>query len=381
MNASSLQEPPVERPRVVVVADDEAANRALVQAALEAEGYTVVLAHDGRQAVHAVHTVHPDCLLIDVRMPVMDGLAACRALRARPETRELPILVLTAYRDVDTFDQAIEAGADDFLTKPLRVSELLVRLSSLLTVRRLDSELRRHVEQVRAQRDELYRTQLQKDRLSSFVVHDLKGPITTIGLLASSAQRDASLSPRAQRSVRAIESEAGRLSRMVHNLLDIAKAEEGQLEPVLTEQPLLEIVEAAVEAVRFSAELKGVSVQSECDPGLRVRVDLDLFARVLANLVENAVRHTPAAGRVTVRGEALPNGGTRVLVADTGEGIAPGLRERIFERYVQLENTQATRGGRGLGLAFAKLAMRAHGGDVCVVDGPESGACFSVSLP
>src|SRR3954470_21490428 len=135
--ASMEQSPPK-----ILVVDDNAQNRALAQATLEDEGYEVILAETGEAGVQAVQEQRPDCVLLDVRMPGMDGFAVCARIRALPEARETPVVFLTALRAVDTFDQALRAGGDDFLTKPVRPTELVLRIQAALKLRRMNAELR-----------------------------------------------------------------------------------------------------------------------------------------------------------------------------------------------------------------------------------------------
>jgi two-component system sensor histidine kinase/response regulator len=114
----------------ILVVDDNAQNRALAQATLEGRGYSVILAETGEEGVRAVQKERPDCVLLDVRMPGTDGFAVCSRIRALPEGSDTPVVFLTALRDVDTFDQALRAGGDDFLTKPVRPTELVLRIQA-----------------------------------------------------------------------------------------------------------------------------------------------------------------------------------------------------------------------------------------------------------
>src|SRR4051812_27596932 len=162
-------------------------------------------------------------------MPGMDGFAVCARIRALPEARETPVVFLTALRDVDTFDQALRAGGDDFLTKPVRPTELVLRVQAALRLRRMNADLREHYDLVRRQRDDLMRLQLQKERLSAFVVHDLKNPVNALDLHAQLLLRNPALPESARDSVRHIRHEARSLLRLILNLLDISKSEQARL--------------------------------------------------------------------------------------------------------------------------------------------------------
>jgi signal transduction histidine kinase len=364
----------------VLVIDDNEANRALALATLEDDGYQVVLASDGRAGIEAFARVRPDCVLLDVRMPGVDGFAVCKELRRLPGGADVPILFLTALRDVDTFETALEAGGDDFLTKPVRPAELVARVETSLKLRRMSSELREHASLLRKQRDDLLRVQLQKERLMAFVVHDLKNPVAAMDLHAQFLMRDRKLSDDARASALQIRTEARRLNRMLLNLLDISKADEGRLAPHrarLASRVLFERVMSELSAV---AEQREVRLEAAGD-SVELDVDEHLMERMVANLVENAIRHAPPAS--AVRLEARAAGGAReILVSDAGKGIPEELRAKVFEAFMQAPSPDAQRdaGGRGLGLAFCKLAAEAHGGTIEIEDA-NPGAVFRVRFP
>jgi two-component system sensor histidine kinase/response regulator len=313
-------------------------------------------------------------------MPGLDGFAVCERIRALPHGSAVPVLFLTASRDVETFDRALRAGGDDFLTKPIRPTELVVRVQSALTLRRLRVDLLEHYELLKRQRDDLLRLQLQKERLTSFVVHDLKNPVSSIDLHAQVLLRQTGLPANARVSAGQIRAEARQLNRMILNLLDLAKADEGQLSPRRSDfdpRVLLDEVFAELEA---NARSRKVTVESVLETD-RIHADEDLFRRILANLVENAIRYAPAGTSIRVTASGVVDG-TELRVADEGSGIPPEMRDKIFEAFVQVDAGErlATRGGRGLGLTFCKVAVEAHGGRIWVEDGAP-GAVFCVRLP
>ncbi len=367
-------------PQKILVVDDNAQNRALARATLEDEGYVVVLAENGEEGLLAIASERPDCVLLDVRMPGTDGFTVCARIRALPVGSDIPVVFLTALRDVDTFDRALRAGGDDFLTKPVRPTELVLRVQSALKLRRMSAELREHYELVRRQRDDLIRLQLQKERLSAFVVHDLKNPVSTLDLHAQLLLKDPSLTPRARESVQHIRDEARSLSRMILNLLDISKSEEGRLVARPTSVDLRALTAEIFEAFELRARNAQLTLERQVDV-VEILADRDLLRRVLENLVDNALRHAPAQS--TLRLSAVPGGGaTLIRIADAGRGIPPEQREKVFEPFVQgeAEAALATRTGRGLGLAFSRLAVEAHGGTIWVEDA-HPGAVFCVRLP
>ena len=367
------------KPKILVV-DDNTENRALAQATLEDEGYIVVLASSGEEGIAAFEAEHPDCVLLDVRMPGMDGFAVCSRIRALPEGTDTPIVFLTALRDVDTFDRALRAGGDDFLTKPVRPTELVVRVQAALKLRRMSAELRETYELARRQRDDLMRLQLQKERLTAFVVHDLKNPVNTMDLAAQLLLRHPEVGSNARESVQRIRDAARSLLRLVLNLLDISKSEEGQLAPRCTDVDLDALITEILEVHAVTAQASEVVLRRDVEVR-SIHADVDLLRRVIENLLDNALRHAPQQSEVWITASKRESA-IEIRVADAGSGIAPEMREKVFERFVQVESGEhtVTRTGRGLGLTFSKLAIEAHGGTIWVEDA-KPGAVFCVRLP
>lgn len=363
----------------ILVVDDNAQNRDLAQATLEDEGYEVLLASGGEEGLRRVEAELPDCVLLDVRMPGTDGFAVCSQIRRLPKARDTPIVFLTALRDVDTFDRALRAGGDDFLTKPVRPTELALRVAAALKLRRMSTELREHYDLVRRQRDDLMRLTLQKERLSSFVVHDLKNPVNSLDLHAQLLLRQPDLPPRARDSVLHIRAEARALLRLIMNLLDISKSAEGRLTPRLGPVALDALTAEVADAFAMRAQAGRISLKRELSVD-NVVADEDLLRRVLENLVDNGLRHGPAGSTLTLSAERREDG-VELRVADQGRGIPADQREEIFEAFMQGSTEELlTRRGRGLGLAFCRLAVQSHGGRIWVEDA-DPGAAFCVLLP
>lgn len=368
----------VETNAKILVVDDNAENRALAKATLEDEGYEVVLAAGGDEGVTAFQAQQPDCVLLDVRMPGTDGFAVCSKIRTLPEGVSVPIVFLTALRDLDTFDRALRAGGDDFLTKPVRPTELVLRVQAALKLRRMSAELREQYELVRRQRDDMMRLQLQKERLTAFVVHDLKNPVNSMDLHAQVVLSDRSLAATTRESAQHIRSEARALMRLVLNLLDISKSEEGRLTPKLAPVDLAALANALLDAFELKARTQTVTLVQRLEVSV-VHADADLLRRVLENLIDNAIRHAPQGTQVVLGASAVGDA-TELRVSDAGPGIPPQLRETIFERYVQGDEDAGRRAGRGLGLAFCQLAVAAHGGTITYEAG-NPGSTFVVRLP
>jgi signal transduction histidine kinase len=360
----------------VLVVDDNAENRALAKATLDDEDIPVVLATTGEEAIAAFARAPADCVLLDIRMPGMDGITVCERIRALPEGDRVAIVFLTAQRDVETFDRALRAGGDDFITKPFRPSDLLVRIQTAMRLRRMVSERGLLSVELKQQRDELQRLQLHKEQLSAFLVHDLKNPVNTIELLAQRVLRNPGADERSHDAAAKIQLETRGLMRMLTNLLDIGKADEGQLAPLRRTIDAGDVVRAAANEMQARAAAAELELVTQID-ATQLYADRDLIFRVLANLIDNAIRHAPSGSTIRVCAQRVV-GGVELKVIDAGPGVPESLRERVFERFVT-GGKGATRTNWGLGLAFCRAAVEAHGGRIWVEDAAP-GAAFCVRL-
>lgn len=375
-----MEEEAAARP-VVLVVDDNPQNRELARATLESEDFEVVLASNGEEALRRFVECRVDCVLLDIRMPGLSGIETCKRLRELPGAAGVPVLFITASRDVDAFDAAQAAGGSDFLTKPVQPTELLLRVQTALRLRRLDASNKEYVELVRRQRDDLMRLQLQKERLSSFVVHDLKNPVSAIDLSAQLLQRDKRLPADARETADAIRLEVALLMRLILNLLDINKSEEGELAPSITTLDLVALVEGVVAGMQARARARQVTLTADLGGLTTIAADPDLMRRVLENLIDNALRYAPKQSVVAITAKAQADA-IELRVADRGRGVPQEQRETIFDRFVQLGSGPVTgqRTGRGLGLTFCRLAIEVHGGQIHV-ESADPGAVFCIRLP
>jgi signal transduction histidine kinase len=197
-------------------------------------------------------------------------------------------------------------------------------------------------------------------------------------LHAQSLLREPGLPPGVSESATQIRAAARQLTRMILNLLDVSKADEGQLAPKRTPLDVTKLVDGVLADLDVSAQSRRVHLQRAVEAN-RVLADEDLLRRTLTNLVENAIRHAPPETTIKVAATTV-DGATELRVSDAGSGIPPELREKVFDAFVQADRSGAAQGNRGLGLTFCKVAVEAHGGRIWVEDGTP-GAIFCVRLP
>lgn len=230
---------------------------------------------------------------------------------------------------------------------------------------------------------ELDRSDTARRNLVAAVSHDLRTPITSLQLLVDAVGDDIVDEATRRRYLDQMGTHVRQLSHLIDDLFELSRLEAGEIEWSLSRVPVAELVTETVEAMRPQADAKRVRVEARLPPDLALaQAHPEKLQRVLFNLIQNAIRHTPADGAVTVLAESAADG-IEIEVADTGSGIGADDRGRIFEPFFRGGSESArTRSGAGLGLAISRAIVEAHGGRIWLVDGEaQGGARFRFSLP
>jgi two-component system sensor histidine kinase/response regulator len=386
-----MRDRPAEAPVTVLVVDDNFQNREVAEGHLVGAGYQAVQAESGEHALSLLSNgqPRPDLILLDVLMPGLDGFETCRRIRALPGGGNLPVLFLTALGDLGTHKAALDSGADDFLTKPINRTELLIRVRSLLRIKALSDEQTRHLGVISQQRDALVEAQLQKEELTALIVHDLKNPLSSILSNVQYALSQDSLGSEERDSLRDVLRASQSMVRMVMNLLDISRSEDGALVPHMSEFDLTALLGEVASEMERRIEDKDQKLALAVAPDVRaMRADRDLVRRILENLIDNAYKYGPRRATIRVEATLLPAGAggapdtVELRVRDEGEGIPVAFRQKIFEKYARVEGRSAheVRNSHGLGLVFCRRAVEVHGGEIWVEENAARGSCFCVRL-
>jgi two-component system sensor histidine kinase/response regulator len=360
---------------LLLIADREE-NRASLAGPLRREGYSVVDAASVGAAREALAGRPPEVALLDLSGGAALGVSVCHELTSLPELAETCVVFIAERGEKELEQRVSELGVDDFLVKPVGPTELLVRVRSLLRVKRSQRKLEQRA-------TELLRLQHQKDELMALVVHEFRNPLAAVVTNAAYLIELGTLQGDEAQALQDIASAAESMNRMVMNLVDLQKSEDAGL-PLRVE---------AIEPGRLTGDVANAMRRraSERAHRLTARVDGDvpvfhgdyeLLRRVFENLVDNALRNTPRGGEVELVCKSAEQS-VEFGVRDQGPGVPLEMRARVFDKYVELEPRPAgqARTSRGLGLAYCKAAVEAHGGKIVVESAEPSGALFKVTLP
>jgi signal transduction histidine kinase len=426
-----------EAPILLLIVDDSPEDRELYRRLLVQDGeqaYEFLEAETGEEGLRLAHDRIPDCLLLDYRLPDVDGLEFLSRLRAE---RLIPVIVLTGQGNEAVAVEAMKSGAQDYLLKGSvtrdrlqqavrnaiekvalrrKVEESAAELAEAnAALRRMyddlevlveqrtaelsvaNQELKREIrvrewaEQERArllvleqaarkQAEEANRT---KDEFLATLSHELRTPLNAI-LGWVQVLRTGKLDPAAgARALETIERNARSQAQLIADLLDVSRIITGKLRLDFKPVELRRIIDSALETVRPAADAKGILLDISIGPlATPVLGDADRLQQVIWNLLSNAIKFTPRAGRVEVR--LREEGGNAVIrVSDSGIGIRPDFLPYVFDRFRQAEGSiTRTHGGLGLGLSIVRHLIELHGGTAEVEStGEGEGATFSVRLP
>ncbi|HEY9694080.1 MAG TPA: hybrid sensor histidine kinase/response regulator [Oculatellaceae cyanobacterium] len=358
----------------ILIVDDEPENFDIIRLLLLKEKYNLHYATGGQEALNILESISPDVILLDVMMPEMDGLEVCKQIKANTNWQHIPIIIVTALNSKEDLARCLDAGADDFLSKPVSGIELRARIRSMLRIKKQYDALQVALESLRS-------TLNLREDMSRMVVHDLRNPINNI-FLFSELLLITELSSQQSQQVEQILIAAQNLRFLTDDLLLMAKVESGKITLNIVDINILDIVQEVVWDFQGLAERKKVQIASIFPQwGKEVFVDVNLCRRVLDNLLSNALKFSPENSEIKVEVEYIDELQKQFIIKvyDQGVGINEDLRQKIFEKY-EVGNLMDGISQIGLGLAFCKMAVEAHGGEIFVESNHPQGSVFTVKI-
>jgi len=369
----------------ILIVEDNQENMDLLVYFLSPQGYDIVGVYDGLSALEKVGEEQPDIILLDIMLPKMDGYEVCERLKKDPATKFIPIIMLTALKELKDKVRALEGGADDFLSKPFENIELLARVKSLLRLKDYHDELQRKNLELAEKNESLMGMDRFKEDLTNLIIHDMKNPLFVIqGNLQMMSMSMENVPPEIlKKYTQRIERSSQQLLRMVVNLLDISRIGEGTIELKNDHANINEIVEDIIRRIKDYPENQNKEIIVELDSNLpELIIDKSVMERVFENLINYSITNLIDEGKLVVRTVSTDEQKVQLITHDTGTKIPKNYHDKIFEKFSQAEiKNSGYRVDRALGLTFCKMAVEAHKGSMWLDLENNVGNKFIIELP
>lgn len=340
----------------ILAVDDTPENLDVVKGILVPE-FTVKAAVNGQMALKIAKAQHPDLILLDIMMPEMDGYEVCQALKADEDTRDIPVIFLTAKDQAMDEAKGLEIGSVDYITKPISPSILQARVRTHLML--ADTRKR-----LAAQNDELMTAAQLREDMDNIMRHDLKSPLTAIIGVPQFLLMKHEFEESERELIKGIEAAGSRMLQMINMSLDLFKMESGTytFRPEATD--LLGIIKNTLAELSPSAERKSITCRATLngetpadDSEIPVMAESLLCYSLFSNLIKNAIEAAPDGDTITVN---FDTGAQTVISVENGGEVPEAIRPTFFEKYV----TAGKQDGTGLGTYSAKLSAETQNGKI-----------------
>ena len=361
----------------LLVVDDVQTNVLLLKALLGKEGYGILVANNGQEALEVIRNENPDLILLDVMMPGMDGFEVAERLKSEEFRCEIPIIFLTALDDTQSIVNGFKLGVGDFISKPFRKEELMVRIKhqlSLVAARRIIEE----------KNEELRKTIAGRDKMYSVIAHDLRSPMASMKMLLNtimmSVEKD-KIDPDIFDMLEMSNKTSEEVFSLLDNLLKWTKSQLGKLTVIPQKLDISGLADGVVEVMNSVAEVKHIKLIRTDHESFFVYVDIEMIKSILRNLISNAVKFSNPDSEIKV-GIKAEDGKVIVSVTDSGKGIKKEEQHKLLKDSTHF-TTYGTNSeeGSGLGLLLCRDFARKNGGELWFESEENLGSVFSFSLP
>ena len=386
----------MEKQNNILIVDDTPENLQVLSKTLSKEGYKVRGAIEGEMAIKAAISSPPDLILLDIKMPDMNGYQVCEKLKINSKTRDIPIIFLSALDEVFDKVKGFELGGVDYITKPFQIEEVLARIEHQLTIQRLQKQLVLQNEvlqtEIQERKKAEERAQAASKAKSQFLAnmsHELRTPLNAILGFSQVLDRDAELTTKQRDYIGIIHRSSQHLLELINDILDLSKIEAGQISLNESCFNVYDLLDRLEEMFQIEAQQKQIALLFLISANVPqyIKTDEQKLRGCLINLIGNAIKFT-RSGNIAVTialGENTPPTHDCEFelvfsVRDTGVGIAPEDMETLFEAFVQTENGKQSGEGTGLGLAIARRFVRLMGGDITLTSTLGVGSTFQFNI-
>lgn len=366
---------------VILIIDDNPTNLGILFELLDARGFEILTATTGESGLKRAEHVQPDLILLDVMMPGIDGFETCRRLKAQEATRQIPVIFMTALNDTKHKVTGFDAGAVDYVTKPIQAKEVLARIHTHLTMHRLQNELQTRNQELTAALERERELNTLKSRFISLASHELRTPLSTIHVSADLLQRYGGRMPEEKRGheLSLIKATVKRMTGLLDEVLTAAKAGAGGFECHPERIDVRDCCQRIIDQFAGVSAHTHTLVFSAQGDDFRAMLDPRLLEQILSNLLSNAIKYSPDGGKILIVLERQPERLT-LRVADEGIGISEADQQRLFAPFHRGDNVGAIQ-GTGLGLSIVKQFVELQRGTIQVTSQPGQGTTVEIRFP
>jgi two-component system sensor histidine kinase/response regulator len=363
--------------RLIACIDDEAMNLELLKFTIKQIDCDVLAIQSSKEALTLLLKNVPDLILLDVRMPDIDGFELCELIKTKKTLKNIPIIFITGMGKTENKVKGFERGGVDYVTKPFNKHELLARIKTHLNLREAKKKVSKQAADLKKENE-------LKDRLFSIIGHDLRSPLSAIKMQLDFILRgiidpkDSNFIPKTVHNLNATTDEAFNL---LDNLLGWAKSESGSLSIIKEDVSLLNLVQQSARLQKLALETKNIALKITLPEDAVVHADMNMLKTVIRNLLSNAIKFTPVSGKISIT-SVLESNFWNVSVSDSGVGISEEDLPKILntKEHFSKEGTEQE-AGTGLGLILCQDFVLKNEGELWVESTLGKGSSFTFSVP
>jgi len=369
----------------ILLVDDIHENLQVLFQLLNRQGFEVLIAEDGQTALDIASDELPDLILLDIMMPDMNGFEVCAQLKALEQTRDIPIIFMTALNDINNKIMGFNLGAVDYITKPIQHEEALARIRTHLTMQKLKKALQesnknlleRHKE-LATKNEELKTKNDQLDAFSYMVAHDLKNPLNLIlGMTDIVLKRHPELNQESTDHLQSVIRAGQQMFEIIESLLLLARIGQQKIESAPIN--MYEIIEQV--EYRLSHLFKQYNGQLQKTTTLPTALGYAPWvAEIWANYLSNALKYGGRPPKITIGATLQEDKKIRFWVRDNGKGLTEEAKAKLFNPFTRLSDAMDAE-GHGLGLAIVKRIIKKLEGEVGIESCVGEGSLFYFTLP